>query len=647
MTEEAFLAEKNNSSSPTLVRHAVLFVLTLMSVLLYLDRFAVGIAAEYIREDLHMSQAQMSWFVSAFFWSYAICQVPAGWLSDRFGGRMMLTIYILAWSIVTGLMGFAHSVWLVLWLRLFCGATQAGAYPTSAGMIRQWYPISTRGTASSIVGLGGRFGAVLAPLLTARLILAYVPVESDSTLRSTDIVNADAFVARFDEQKDVGKPRHLFVAEFLSHLSTADQDQVRMGVDDAKSSVEARLKADKEAAKRIFDLRDWIPFGFNNQIVIETRSSGLNEIMESLTARMSEKDFIDYSAVTLPFTPRQGRNQQSLLVRLYKILFQTEAERLLERQLSGAGLSQHETLRLNRLAIESLFPNEIRKVHGSGWRPTIILYGIAGLIVAAAFAVVTRNSPAEHSWCNQAEREFIDDEATRQAKMKEPGNPKFPFRAFMMSPSLWGNSLTQFLTNIGWLFVVTSLPRYLDKVHGVSLVTNGFMTAFPSLIGIVGLFAGGRATDWAVRVFGLKRGRQIPLAASRFTAAGGYAMCLLLNFLIAPNPENWWLPWLYIVGLCIASMSTDFGSPAIWAYAQDVGGRYTASILGWGNMWGNLGAAVAPLIYNRVLGENPTLDDWNTVFAVCCGVFVVAGFCAMLLDSTKPLTVERTSSTAV
>ena len=627
MTEEAFLAEKNNSDSPTWVRHAVLFVLTLMSVLLYLDRFAVGIAAEYIREDLHMSQTQMSWFVSAFFWSYAICQVPAGWLSDRFGGRMMLTIYILAWSVVTGWMGFAHSVWLVLWLRLFCGATQAGAYPTSAGLIRQWYPISNRGTASSIVGLGGRFGAVLAPILTAWLILAYVPVETDSRLLKSDILNVNAFVANFDENQDTGKPRHRFVTSFLSKLSPADLALVRTGIVDAKAAEEVRSKAEKEIVRPFIDPHDWLPFAFESPLDVETQSPGLKEIFESLTSRMTDSDFIDFANVSPRLNP--------------------EAQGLLNRRTRGIDLTNEEILRLNRLAMESLFPKEIRKIYGPGWRPTMILYGIIGLVVAIAFFVVTRNSPAEHSWCNQAEREFIDDKATRTAKMKEPGNPKFPFRAFLMSPSLWGNSLTQFLTNIGWLFVVTSLPRYLDKVHGVSLVTNGFMTAFPSLIGIVGLFAGGRATDWAVRVFGLKRGRQIPLAASRFTAAGGYAMCLLLNFLIAPNPENWWLPWLYIVGLCIASMSTDFGSPAIWAYAQDVGGRYTASILGWGNMWGNLGAAVAPLIYNRVLGENPTLDNWNTVFAVCCGVFVVAGFCAMLLDSTQPLTVERTSLTEV
>ena len=338
---------------------------------------------------------------------------------------------------------------------------------------------------------------------------------------------------------------------------------------------------------------------------------------------MSTADFINFDEI--PVTLPAASQQQ------------------LDRRRNGQTLSDAETIRLNRSAMEILFPKEIRKLQGPGWRPTLILYGFIGLVVALAFYVVTRNSPGHHPWCNQAERNLINDEATQSARTLEPSNPPFPWRAFLTSISLWGNSITQFLTNVGWLFVVTLLPRYLDDVHNVPLVTKGIMTAFPSGVGIIGLFAGGRATDWAFKKFGLKRGRQIPLAASRFTAAGGYAFCLILSALFVPSLDNWWLPWLYIVGLCVASMSTDFGSPAIWSYAQDVGGKFSASILGWGNMWGNLGAAVAPLMYDRLLGENPTLANWNTVFAVCCGVFIAAGFCAMLLDSTKPLTVERTT----
>ena len=159
-------APSMTDEQPTRMRQAVVSVATLMAVLLYLDRFAIGIASEYIREDLRMTQTQMSWFLSAFFWSYALCQVPAGWLADRYGARRMLTIYILAWSAFTGFLGLAHQVWLILYLRLFCGVAQAGAYPTAGGLIRVWFPISGRGVASSIVALGGRAGGVLAPILT-------------------------------------------------------------------------------------------------------------------------------------------------------------------------------------------------------------------------------------------------------------------------------------------------------------------------------------------------------------------------------------------------------------------------------------------------------------------------------------------------
>jgi hypothetical protein len=158
---------------PTSVRIVIAGFLTLMACLLYLDRYAVGIASESMRVDLKMTQTQMSWFLSAFFWSYALCQVPAGWLSDRFGPRIVLTAYILCWSLFTGLLGVTTQVGLVLLLRLLCGAAQAGAYPVCSGMLRHWFPVSRRGAASSIVAMGGRSGAVLAPILTAALMTVF------------------------------------------------------------------------------------------------------------------------------------------------------------------------------------------------------------------------------------------------------------------------------------------------------------------------------------------------------------------------------------------------------------------------------------------------------------------------------------------
>jgi len=100
---------------------------------------------------------------------------------------------------------------------------------------------------------------------------------------------------------------------------------------------------------------------------------------------------------------------------------------------------------------------------------------------------------------------------------------------------------------------------------------------------------------------------------------------------------------MIILGLSVATFSCDLGVPAMWAYSQDVGGRYTASIMGWSNMHGNFGAAMAPILYNTILGETPTLAQWNTLFAFCAGVFILSGFTALVIDSTKPIANQHPS----
>lgn len=442
------LSAETAAGKPSHVRITVAGMLTVTSCLLYLDRYAVGIAAEDIRRDLGMTQTQMSWFLSAFFWSYALGQVPAGWLSDRFGPRKMLTIYILLWSLFTGLIGTASRVWMVLLLRFSCGAAQAGAYPVCTGLVRSWFPVARRGIASAVVALGGRSGAFLAPILTAGLILAFT----------------------------------------------------------------------------------------------------------------------------------------------------------------------------------------------GGWRPVLITYGIAGILIAFFFAWICRDTPQDHPQCNAAERSLIADEITQSDSTAEPADLPFPWKSVLTSLSLWSNCLLQFFTNIGWLFVVTWLPRYLGKVHGVPLGEQALMTAAPTVAGIIGMFCGGWWTDYAARLFGLKWGRRMPVMTTRFLAACGYVVCMIVGLTCTPDPASRWQPWVMVAGLSIATFCCDLGIPAIWAYAQDVGGKFTASIMGWSNMFGNFGAAFAPLIYNAVLGEEPTLQQWNSLFAVCAGMFVLSGCAALFLDATKPIT---------
>jgi len=620
MSAEAPLSASSSDVRPTYVRIGVAAVLTLMSCLLYLDRFAVGIASEYIREDLRMTQTQMSWFLSAFFWSYALSQVPAGWLSDRFGPRRMLTVYILAWSAFTGLLGLAASVWLVLHLRLYCGAAQAGAFPVCGGLIRAWFPISQRGTASSIIALGGRAGGALAPILTAWLIVAFVSGHPVHALKDA-IHEPDKFIVAIDDANQSTQPSGRLLRRLYGVLSQETKNTISTSASFHRNFSAARHAYLESTPKTVFEWRDWVPQQFVTIVEADDLIHGMHweKAFHEIVEKAESVDLVDDETANAMKLP-------------------AKAQQLLAKRRSGTELSPEERRLLNRMAFEAAAPKAVRKHLGHGWRPTLILYGIVGLVVALAFAWVGRNSPKQHPWCNEAERNLIDDEMTRMAKAVEPRDAPFPWKAVLTSLSLWGNSLMQVFTNIGWLFVVTWLPRYLDKVHGVPLAEQALMTAVPTAAGIVGMFFGGRWTDLAARRAGLKWGRRLPVFSTRLLAAFGYGICLVLGMTCTPDPTTRWLPWAIVMGLSVMVMGCDLGIPAVWAYAQDVGGKYTASILGWANMWGNLGAAAAPLIYNAVLGETPSLAQWNMLFAVCGIAFILSGLCGLVLDATKPIT---------
>ena len=162
-----------DSARPTNIRHRIIGVTMVMAFILYLDRICMGEIVKSIsfNQDLGLSKEQIGRILGAFFFAYALFQVPAGWASDRFGARPMLTLYIVMWSLFTALTGFVTGFAGLLAARLLCGVSEAGAYPTSMALIRKWIPVTGRASASGMVALGGRIGGTLAPFLTIWMIV--------------------------------------------------------------------------------------------------------------------------------------------------------------------------------------------------------------------------------------------------------------------------------------------------------------------------------------------------------------------------------------------------------------------------------------------------------------------------------------------
>src|SRR5438874_13507414 len=103
-------SDSNIDARPSRIRYFVLALTTMVATLLYLDRICLSFAERYVKEDLGITNDQMGVVLSSFFWAYALGQLPAGWLADRFGARLMLALYVAVWSAFTGLLGFAYGV---------------------------------------------------------------------------------------------------------------------------------------------------------------------------------------------------------------------------------------------------------------------------------------------------------------------------------------------------------------------------------------------------------------------------------------------------------------------------------------------------------------------------------------------------------
>ena len=134
------------------------------------------------------------------------------------------------------------------------------------------------------------------------------------------------------------------------------------------------------------------------------------------------------------------------------------------------------------------------------------------------------------------------------------------------------------------------------------------------MLGWIGMLSGGKLTDFCVAKVGLKWGRRIPRGGSRFIGVLAFLACLVLDS-----------PWAATVAMSVVAISTDLGTASGWAFCQDVGGNNVGSVLGWGNMWGNLGATVSPVLLAIII-ETPAWG-YVAVFVVCAGAFVISGIC--------------------
>jgi MFS transporter, ACS family, glucarate transporter len=166
--------------APSRVRYRVLALLCALSMITYLDRACLGVAAPSLVAELSLgSAADLKWAFAAFAIAYAIFEIPTGWLGDTLGPRGTLLRIVAWWSLCTALTAVVGlriggimlgGLGTLVVLRFLFGAGEAGAYPNITRALHNWFPIRQRATAQGFIWMSGRLVGGLTPLLFMALV---------------------------------------------------------------------------------------------------------------------------------------------------------------------------------------------------------------------------------------------------------------------------------------------------------------------------------------------------------------------------------------------------------------------------------------------------------------------------------------------
>ena len=147
-------------------RLTVIGLVTVGTMLNYLDRAVLGVAAPTMTKELAIDPVLMGLVFSAFSWTYAAAQIPGGAFLDRVGARLTYFWSITLWSVFTLLQGLSAGIISLLTFRLGLGVAESPCFPTNSRILSSWFPQHERARATGAYSIGQYFGlAFLSPLL--------------------------------------------------------------------------------------------------------------------------------------------------------------------------------------------------------------------------------------------------------------------------------------------------------------------------------------------------------------------------------------------------------------------------------------------------------------------------------------------------
>src|SRR5215471_1706436 len=146
-------------------RWSIVGLLFTASLINYFDRATISMALPQISTDFALGPEEKGLVLSAFFWSYALMQIPIGWCADRFNLRWLYAVAFAVWSIAQGLTGLAATLGTLIVFRILLGIGESVYLPGGSKIVSLLFAPRERGLPSGLFDFGTRTGLVLEGLI--------------------------------------------------------------------------------------------------------------------------------------------------------------------------------------------------------------------------------------------------------------------------------------------------------------------------------------------------------------------------------------------------------------------------------------------------------------------------------------------------
>lgn len=248
------------------------------------------------------------------------------------------------------------------------------------------------------------------------------------------------------------------------------------------------------------------------------------------------------------------------------------------------------------------------------WRQVFFVFGVLGIVWAAAWYAWFRDEPGDHPSVNEAERQLIET-GRLQERPHSTGDWKV-----LLHPSVLALCAAYFANSYGFYFLITWLPSYLERQRGFQAGSMSLFAGLPLLLSVVADFTGGVATDWLVRRFGLRAGR-----AAIGVLAYAVAALAMVGAAFAGS---------YVVSavlIAVAAASSMFTLAASWAACIDLGGRSSGVVSAAMNTTGQIGSVLSPIVLALLVQR---FDNWSLPLYVMAALYAISSVSWLFVDPT-------------